>query len=211
MRRSMQVREPRSPKQSHAQPTQPARQAMAGSYQAGSLQVRCHAISLSALCALTACGGSSESDFATAHGLRAQAYIYQNLMPSFADIGSIGCVPLYVVLSIRAESGAFPQGVRATTVSLTQEGRVVWQQPVDPSQSGLWNAWTTASDWISLFGSTDGKPPPGTMTEQVLRVVTHGCTTPSLRTSNLAQANVRLEAGGKASLVSVVVAIEAVH
>ncbi len=178
--------------------------------------MRFRSITLAALCNLAACGGSGTDDLTATYGLRAQAYAFMNLMPSIQvpdsnGLGWFGCVPLIVRYAIRAESGTFPADVQATHVSLTKGGQVVWRQSVQASESGLGSAWTTANDWLSLIGSTDGNPPPGTVTEQVLVGVARGCSPPSLQSADLVQVSVRVEAGVREASVSVIVAIESAH
>lgn len=161
--------------------------------------------------ALMACGGSTGEDLTDRYGFRAQAFAYQNAMPSVAGLGSSACnLPLIVIFAIRSDSGAFPQGLKAGEVSLKRAGQVAWRGPVSALESGIGNKWTTETDWLASIGSADGNAPPGTKNERILSGVARGCMPQSLRAGDAVEASILVNAGGEEAAVSVLVSIGSV-
>lgn len=166
-------------------------------------------LALAALAVLSACGGGSDRrDLVERHALRVQAEAWVNAMPTVLLPGQMpSCTPLIVAFSVRAGPTGFPAGIQARSVSLSKQGKVVWENPVSVTETDLTTRWVSDTDWLSLLGSVDGNPPPGTRTEQVLTGVARGCATQDLSEGDDLTASISIDANGEGALVQSVLTL----
>jgi hypothetical protein len=161
---------------------------------------------------LAACGGSDDQNLTEKHSLQLQAEAWENRMPAALLPGQTpSCTPLIVWFSIRAGEAGSPVDLRALSVSLTKQGVVAWDQPVSSSETGWTTRWTTAEDWLSLVGSSDGNPPPGTRVEQVFSGVARGCTTQVFAEDDDLLVKVAIESKGESAWVESALKLQAAY
>jgi len=142
---------------------------------------------------LAGCGGSAEPDLTAQYGLQLQAIAYVDHAPMVIfSSTNIPCTPLIVVFGVKAGAGGFPEGIKASSVSLSKAGVSAWEELASPAETAIISLWASDTDWISLNGAINGVPPPGTELKPVLRGVARGCATAAFQVGDDLQASVQL-------------------
>ena len=159
---------------------------------------------LVATLAVTACGGGADAgaDFVSAYGLRAQAEVWVNWMPRVETPGEpFACPSVVAVFAIRAGSPGFPSGVKAERVVLAVDGKAFWSADVEVAETGLDTRLTSPDNWLGNIGRVDGKAPPGTREEPILRGVARGCESPNLPIGRTVDVSIMWAAGEQRAAV----------